>query len=230
MMSVTPCIKFSQRGQGVNHIFTLFQEKHLSWNAVFVFDLNWAKNIYTERSRGWFLLYLQHKYNHKLSCHPTLWHEAREYLHGRWPDQRLEGECWHFGFWGRICREAAPHQHHQAWRMAGGCSDSSCLSVLGADLDILHYIRQEANRARHFTTETSAENGGQRKLQGKQEMRKGQKYPPGWDPEQLMNMTQEKVNKALVSYIRAFTHDWVSGKFWKSLISGSFVWFHLLRI
>ena len=38
-------------------------------------------------------------------------------------------------------------------------------------------------------------------------MRKGQKYPPGWDPEQLMNMTQEEVNKALVSYIRAFTHD-----------------------
>ena len=91
------------RGQGVNDIFSLFQGKHLSWSTVFVFDLNWATNIYTERSRGWFLLYLQQKYNHKISCHPALWHEAHEYLHGRWPDQRLEGECWlsktwHFGF------------------------------------------------------------------------------------------------------------------------------------
>ena len=36
-------------------------------------------------------------------------------------------------------------------------------------------------------------------------MREGKsyQYPPGWDPEQLMNMTQEEVKKAPVSYIRA---------------------------
>ena len=86
--------------------------------------------------------------------------------------------------------------------MAGLCTNASCPSVPGYLeylQDILQKIRQEA----------SAENGRQRKLQGKQEMRKvkSYQYPPGWDPEQLMNMTQEEVNKALVSYIRAFTHD-----------------------
>ena len=80
--------------------------------------------------------------------------------------------------------------------MAGRCTDTSCLSGLRPDLAILRNIRQEANRA---------ENGRPRKLQGKQEMRKvkSYQYPPGWDPEQLKNMTQEEVNKALVSYIKA---------------------------